>query len=232
MGADGPYKISTELTPTSSIEKGGLSKVLRNHFRKINRTGEVSSASQLLLFRSKAGQLTAPKTTRSSGFKNVAEHEADATNPKPSLGLGITTFAASNGFGKATSFKPEPEQKPTICKDVEQLRSYCANYLPGVNAVYVTVEKSAKLRFFDESGVPLKCYTNTEERKRVAWVIESDNAIPNDREFFFMKELKGVNQHYPLRVKVHDIIGHVDDISLREMVCGSTSFNFRMGNTE
>lgn len=213
LGEDGPYKVSTELL---TIKKDSLYRVLKDHIQKLDGVFRGSPDSRIIIFRSGVSQLTAQETAGSNGFKLQKEREEDAADSDNSA----TLFSRSQGSDKQGSHKRRTTQESVICEEKEHLRSYCTDELHNTTGVYITVETSTKLKFYDEKGVPLTGAEKTEtgKRERVAWVIQSDVGGSADREFFFMKEAKGVNRHYPLQLKVHSLNGSFEQSALEKMV--------------
>ncbi len=216
LGEDGPYKVSTELL---AIEKDGLHRVLKNHIQKLDCVFGGTPDSRIIIFRSGVSQLTARENAGSNGFKLQKEREEDAADSDNSA----TLFTRSQGSDKQGSHKRRTFQNSIISEEEERFRSYCTDELHNTTGVYITVETPTKLKFYDEEGVPLTGAENTEtgKRERVAWVIQSDVGDSADREIFFMKETKGVNRHYPLRLKVHSLNGSLEQTALEKMVCKS-----------
>ena len=193
-GEDGPYKVSTELLSASQIGKNGLPKVLSNHLEKLQIGARKSSVPQILLFRSGASQTTAPEPVKLNGFK--LQTVQDDGTPKSEISLSITS------------------------QEAEQFRSYCKNELQGASGVYIAVEKPAKIELYNEEGSRLKgnASEETEKCERVAWVIQPGTTDSAHREFFIMKELKGTNRHYPLRVRIHSVNGSIESTALQNLV--------------
>lgn len=216
LGEDGPYKVSTELLATSAIGKDGLHKALKNHIQKLNCGFGGSRNSRILLFRSGVSQLTAQENAGSNGFKLLQEREEAAANSDTSS----TLFTRSQGSDKQGSHERKTFQNPIISGEEEQFRSYCTDDLHDTTGVYITVETPTKLKFYDENGVPLTGTQKSETGKQehVAWVIQSDVGDSAERELFFMKETKGVNRHYPLRLKVHSYNGSLEPTALEKLV--------------
>jgi len=203
LGEKGPYATLTELLLSCEIEKNGLSRVPKSHFEKLGVGADQSSVSQVLLFRSGTSQLTAPKPARSNGFGILME-------------------------------KTEGVRKPPInSEQIVQFRSYFTDNFQGAMGACITVEKPAKLEFYNENG-PLKGTgsKNSQKFEPVAWMTKSDVTNSADYELFLMKELKDINKHYPLRLKVQDINKSMEQTELRALVRKTGPLDVGMGYPE
>ena len=105
--------------------------------------------------------------------------------------------------------------------------------MQGATGVYITVEKPAKLEFYDENG-PLEGTASRKSQKfePVAWMTQSDITDLANYELFLMKEFKGINNHYPLRLKVQDINKSIEQTELRALVRKTGPHNAKIGCPE